>query len=173
MSVSNNGILTQATLNDIRVKIIDELKASTGEIITSAWDGNKIVKNTETGNVMEKCDNKDIIKIISYKESNDFSQTVSFSPSEAMIQIIVDKVFNAIVKQVEVSLKARMDKLEDDFNAMLITMTSVGTGMSTAPLTPVGAAFTAISTAAGNTVATPRVALTTIPLKAQEITQLK
>lgn len=100
-------------------------------------------------------------------------KTVDLSVIEALITVIIDNVYEKLVNEIEISMKTRMDKLEDDYNLMLVAMSTAGAGMSAPPLTPVGAAFTAIAGAGGNTVATPRAVTTTTPSKLLELTQLK
>jgi hypothetical protein len=100
-------------------------------------------------------------------------KTVNLSVIDALITVIVDNVYEKLVNEIEISMKTRMDKLEDDYNLMLVAMSTAGAGMSAPPLTPVGAAFTAIAMAGGNTVATSRLVTTTTPAKLNELTQLK
>jgi len=81
---------------------------------------------------------------------------------EKIAEAIANEVLSYIVEHAEVNLKERLDTLESDFNALLISLQGSGAGMTVTPLTPVGSALNAAAMAGGTA---GRNELTTIPLK--------
>ena len=70
--------------------------------------------------------------------------------AEAMAMIIADKIIDHILENFELAALPRLDKLEDDYNNLLIGLTTAGGAGIANPLTaPLGVALTAAVLTAG------------------------
>jgi len=151
--------LTETTLKDGNINIDDE--------------GN--VTKSDQSPALKHPDAVPNIKITAGKPAHMLFQNAYESSDQVgidvLIEIIVKEVLNYLQQNIEIVMKTRMDTLEDAYNLMVTAMASTGAGMTAPPLTPVGAAFTAIAAAGQGTVATPRATTITAPLRAAEAAQ--
>jgi len=90
--------------------------------------------------------------------------------AEAMAAVIADQVISHILKNFELAALPRLDKLEDDYNNLLIGLTVAGTAGAAVPTTSgVGAALLAAAIQGGTTTRATK----TISLRGKEKAKTK
>jgi len=142
MAIINNS-------NGLKEKIISALKSAMVKIPTSI-DSNNAAVYDEVPFISS--DSKG--KIVKFKSADKpkFEEIYSSDLNtgmEIIAEAISKEVLNYIVENVEVTFKERLDKLESDYNAFILSLNTVAAGLSVAPLTPVGTALTAAAMAGG------------------------
>lgn len=156
----------------VKEEILNALKDASGKYTSQKSDGS----GSETINTkpFENCDRKDTLKIITINAGGN-SQTVDFAPMEAMISIIVDRILEKLINEVEIVNKPRVDNYGTEFDTLITTLdaqAAILTPLGPAPVVSsvLGALLTTLSTAMKIGQATRQ---TMISTETTEVTQLK